>query len=50
MGEQHLDLLVVAGQVALGIVALVGVGSAPLAPAGGQLVGSQGAGAGGEAG
>ena len=48
--EEHLDLLVVAGQVALGVVALVGVGSAPLEPAGGQLVGRQGAGAGGEAG
>ena len=39
-----------AGQVALGVVALVSVGSAPLEPAGGQLVGRQGAGAGGEAG
>ena len=37
-----------AGQVALGVVALVGVGSAPLEPAGGQLVGGQGARAGGE--
>ena len=37
-----------AGQVALGVVALVRVGAAPLKPAGGQLVGGQGARAGGE--
>ena len=30
VGEQHLDLLVVGGQVALRVVALVGVGAAPL--------------------
>ena len=39
-----------AGQVALGVVALVRVGAAPLKPAGGQLVGGQGARAGGETG
>ena len=32
------------GQVALGVVALVRVGAAPLKPAGGQLVGGQRAG------
>ena len=48
--EEHLDLLVVAGQVALGVVALVRVGAAPLKPAWGQLVGGQGARAGGETG
>ena len=37
-----------AGQVALGVVALVRVGAAPLKPTGGQLVGGQGARAGGE--
>ena len=46
--EEHLDLLVVAGQVALGVVALVRVGAAPLKSAWGQLVGGQGARAGGE--
>lgn len=30
VGEQHLDLLVVGRQVALRVVALVGVGAAPL--------------------
>ena len=39
-----------AGQVALGVVALVRVGAAPLKPAGGQLVGRQGARPGGETG
>ena len=36
--EEHLDLLVVAGQVALGVVALVGVLLAPLESARRQLV------------
>ena len=48
VGEEHLHLLVVAGQVALGVVALVRVSPAPLEPTGCQLVGSQRAGARGE--
>lgn len=43
VGQQHLHLLVVAGQVALGIVALVGVARAPLEARGRQLVRRQGA-------
>lgn len=46
--QQHLHPLVVRGQVPLGVVPLVCVLPAPLIPAGGQLVGSEGAGAGGE--
>ena len=36
------------GKISLGVVALVRVSSAPLKPAGGQLVGCQGAGPGSE--
>ena len=36
------------GKISLGVVALVRVGSAPLKPAGGQLVGCQGTGPGSE--
>ena len=50
VGEQHLHFLVVAGQVALRVVALVRVGAAPLEARGRQLVGREGARAGGEAG
>ena len=39
--EQHLDPLIVGRQVALGVVALVRVLSAPLVSAGRQLVGGQ---------
>ena len=41
VGQQHLHLLVEAGQVALGVVTLVCVLSAPLEPAGSQLVGAE---------
>ena len=44
--EQHLDLLIMTGKISLGVVALVRVSSAPLKPAGGQLVGCQGTGPG----
>ena len=49
IGQEHLDPLVVRGQVALGVVALVCVLPAPLISTGSQLVGSQGTGARGEA-
>lgn len=41
VGQQHLHLLVVAGQVALGVVALIRVARAPLEARGRQLVGRQ---------
>lgn len=46
--QKHLNPLIVGGQVALGVVALVCVLSAPLVPTGSQLVGRQSAGAGSE--
>ena len=46
--KEHLDFFVVAGQVTLGVVSLVGVVLAPLEAAGGQLVGGQRARAGSE--
>ena len=48
IGEKHLNFLVVAGKVALGVVAFVGVVLAPLEPARCQFVGGQRAGAGSE--
>ena len=48
VGQEHLDFLVVARQVALRVVALVGVVLAPLEAAGGQFVGRQRTRSGGE--
>ena len=41
VGQEHLDFLVVAREVALRVVAFVGVVLAPLEAAGGKFVGSQ---------
>ena len=38
VGEEHLDLLIVGGEVTLGVVALVRVGAAPLKTRRRQLV------------
>ena len=48
--EQHLHLLIVGGKVAVRVVASVLVVPSPLKAQRSQLVGSEGAGAGGEAG
>ena len=49
VGQQHLHFLIMRRQISLGIVALIGVLSAPLKPAGRELVRREGARAGREA-